>query len=105
MLPPMFSRSIAIPAVCWSTTHGSRAEGMLCSSSLVNVCFVPVLRVSTMGLWPVTVIVSCTVETPSSALICALKPTVTKMSSLTTVLNPASSNFSVYVPKLPAGKR
>ena len=27
MLPPMFSRSIAMPAVCWRMTHGSRADG------------------------------------------------------------------------------
>jgi hypothetical protein len=86
---------MAMPAVCCRITHGSRADGMLCSSSLVNVCFVPVFLVSTMGLWPVTVIVSCTVETPICAFTAALKPTVTKMSSLTTVLKPASSNFTV----------
>jgi hypothetical protein len=68
---------------------------MLWSSSLVNVCLVPVSLVSTTGLWPVTVIVSCTVETPSCALIWALNPTVTRTSSRTTVLNPASSNLTV----------
>ena len=76
----MFSRSMAMPAVCWRMTHGSRADGMLCSSSLVNVCLVPVSLVSTIGLAPVTVIVSCTVEMPNCALICALKPTFTMMS-------------------------
>ena len=68
---------------------------MLCSSSLVNVCFVPVSLVSTIGLSPVTVMVSCTVETPSCALTFALKPTVTRMPSLTTVLKPVSSNLTV----------
>ena len=71
------------------------ADGMLWSSSFVNVCFVPTSFVSTTGLWPVTVIVSCTVETPICALICALKPTVTRTSSLTTVLKPVSSNLTV----------
>ena len=41
---------MAMPAVCWRMTHGSRADGMLCSSSLVNVCLVPVSLVSTIGL-------------------------------------------------------
>jgi hypothetical protein len=86
---------MAMPAVCCRMTHGSRADGMLWSSSLVNVCFVPVLRVSTIGLSPVTVMVSCTWEMPSCALTCAVKPTVTKMSWLMTVLNPVSSNFTV----------
>ena len=95
MLPPMFSRSIAMPAVCWRMTHGSRAEGMLCSISVVNVCFVPALFVSTIGLSPVTVTVSCTVDTPICVLTFALKPTVTWMPSLTIVLNPGSSNFTV----------
>ncbi len=77
MLPPMFSRSIAMPAVCWRMTQGSRADGMFCSCSMVNVCFVPVSFVSTIGLSPVTVTVSCTVDTPSCVLTLALKPTVT----------------------------
>ena len=41
---------------------------------------------STIGLSPVTVMVSCTVEMPICALTCALKPTVTRMPSLTTRL-------------------
>ena len=76
-------------------THGSRAEGMLCSCSRVNVCFVPVCLVSTIGLSPVTVTVSCTAETPSCVLTLALKSTVTWMFSLMTVLNPASSNLTL----------
>ena len=49
-------------------THGSRADGMLCSCLEVNVCLVPVSLVSTIGLSPLTVTVSCTVETPSCVL-------------------------------------
>ena len=40
---------MAMPAVCCRMTHGSRADGMLCSCSSVNVCFVPVCLVSTIG--------------------------------------------------------
>ena len=83
-----------MPAVCCRMTHGSRAEGMLCSISVVNVCFVPALFVSTTGS-PVTVTVSWTVDTPICVLTFALNPTVTWMPSLTIVLNPGSSNFTV----------
>ena len=76
MLPPMFSRSIAMPAVCWRMTHGSRAEGMLCSCSSVKVWRVPVCLVSTAGVSLVTVTTSCTADTPSCGLMLALKPTV-----------------------------
>ena len=86
---------MAMPAVCWRMTQGSRADGMLCSSSLVNVCLVPVFLVSTIGLSPVTVMVSWTVEMGICALTAALKPTVILMPSLTIVLKPASSNVTV----------
>ena len=49
-------------------------------------------RLKVIGLAPVTVIVSWTVEMPSCTLTPALKPTVTIMSWLTTVLKPANSN-------------
>ncbi len=68
---------------------------MLCSWSSVNVCFVPVSFVSTTGVAPVTVTVSCTAETPICVVALALKPTVTRMSGLMIVLNPASSNFTL----------
>jgi hypothetical protein len=54
-----------------------------------------VFLVSTIGLSPVTVTVSCTAETPSCVLTLAEKPTVTMIPSLTTVLKPESSNFTV----------
>ena len=83
------------PAVCCRMTHGSRADGMLCSCSSVKVCLVPVCLVSTIGLSPVTVTVSCTAETPSCVLTFALKPTVTSMPSLMTVLKPAQLELHV----------
>ena len=95
MLPPMFSRSMAMPAVCWRMTHGSRADGMFWSWSTVNVDLVPVCFVSMIGLSPVTVTVSWTADTPSCVLTLALKPTVTAMPCLMTFLNPASSKVTL----------
>ena len=46
----------------WSMTHGSRADGMFCSDSRSNVVLAAVALVSTIGLSPLTVTVSCTVE-------------------------------------------
>src|SRR5205823_8136094 len=71
--------------------------------SSVKVCLVPVCLVSTIGLSPVTVTVSATADTPSCVLTLALKPTVTAMPALITVLKPGSSNFTVYVPTLRRG--
>ncbi len=78
----------------WSMTHGSRAEGMFWSDSMSNVVFAVVALVSTIGLSPLTVTVSCTVEIASCWLTCAVKPMFTTMPSRTTVLNPGSSNFT-----------
>ena len=75
-------------------THGSRAEGIDCSISVVKVCFVPVCLVSTMGDSPVTVTASVRLETLSCALTFALKPTVTWIAFLMTVPKLASSNFT-----------
>ena len=60
----------------------------------MNVVFVPTSLVSTTGLSPLTVTVSCTLETLICVVTFALNPTVTRMSSLTTVLNPGSSNLT-----------
>jgi hypothetical protein len=51
--------------------------------------------VSTSGLAPVTVTVSCTVESSIAALTCARKPIVTRMSCMAIVRNPASSKVTV----------
>ena len=71
-----------MPGVRSSMTQGSRADGMFCIVSRSNVDFVPVSRVSTSGLAPVTVTVSCTVESSSAPLTCARKPMVTRMSCI-----------------------
>ena len=96
-LPPTFCRSIATPADCSMMTHGSRADGMLCSDSWLNRVFLPVSRRSTSGDSPVTVTVSWSWEISIAALICALKPISIRIPSRTTVLNPPSSNFTVVV--------
>jgi hypothetical protein len=90
--PPTFCRSMTTPGVCSMTTHGSRADGMNSSISLLNVSPVFTALVSTIGLSPVTVTVSCTVDRPSRTLISALNPVVMRMSVRTSVWNPCSSN-------------
>ena len=82
-----------MPEVCWRIAQGSRADGMLCSSSLVKVCLVPVSLVSTIGLVPDR---HCFLDRgdPIRALTRASKPTVTWMPSLTTVLKLRSSNVT-----------
>ena len=79
---------MVMPGVRSSMTHGSRAEGMFCIVSRSNVDFVPVSRVSTSGLAPVTVTVSCTVESSRAPLTWARKPMVTRMSCITMVRKP-----------------
>ena len=61
----------------------------------LSYAVVPVSFVSTTGVAPVTVTVSCTADTPSCVLALALNPTVTRMSVFRTVLNPVSSNFTL----------
>ena len=76
-------------------TQGSRADGMLWSFSRSNVVCSVVLRVSTIGLSPVTVIVSCTSVIASCALIWAVNPISTRTPSRTSDLKPGMSNFTV----------
>ena len=83
-----------MPGVRSSMTQGSRADGMFCIVSRSKVVFVPASRVSTSGLAPVTVTVSCTVESSSAPLTWARKPIVTRMSWMARVRNPASSNVT-----------
>ena len=62
---PTFMRSIEMLGTRWSMTHGSRADGMFCKDSRSNVVFAAVALVSTIGLSPLTVTVSWTVEMAS----------------------------------------
>ena len=73
-LPPTFTPLMTIPGVCSTMTHGSRAFGILSSASFVKLLDSVVDCVSTTGLAPVTVTVSCTVEISSFALTSALNP-------------------------------
>ncbi len=65
----------------------------------------PVSRVSMIGLSPVTVTVSCTVDSSSCALTCARNPMVTRMSCWTMVRNPGSPKVTEYVPIGSSGTR
>ena len=64
-----------------------------------------VFSTSTVGDWPVTVTVSCSDASFNSASTVTVWRTGTTMPSRTSGEKPASSNFSVYVPELTAGKR
>ena len=94
-LPPTFSTLITIPGVCSRITHGSRAEGIASSSSLPKLVPSAADLVSTTGLSPVTVTVSCTDAISMRPLISALKPVWMTMPSWTSFLKPAKSNVTV----------
>ena len=81
-----------MPGVCSMMTHGSRAFGIFSSTSFVKLAASVVDFVSTTGLAPVTVTVSCTVESSSLALISALNPAWMMTSLRTTFLKPVRSN-------------
>ena len=59
-LPPMLTRSTSTPGTDRINANGSRDVGIFCSSSDVKLVAVPVFFTSTIGLAPVTVIVSAT---------------------------------------------
>jgi hypothetical protein len=82
---------MTMPGVCSRMTQGSRADGIFSSMSLLK--FVPIVVdfVSTMGLSPLTVTVSCTVETSSLAL----NPAWIVTSLLTSREKPVISNRTV----------
>ena len=94
-LPPTLAPLITMPGVCSIITHGSRALGIFSSMSLVKLADIVVDVVSTTGLSPVTVTVSCTVEISSPALTSALKPAWTMMSLRTYFLKPVSSELTM----------
>ena len=84
-----------MPGVCSTMTRGSRAFGILSSCSFVKLVETVVDCVSTTGLEPVTVTVSCTVEISSLELTSAPKPAWMMMSARTYFLKPAISNETV----------
>ena len=84
-----------MPGVCSTMTQGSRALGIFSSCSFVKLVDTVVDCVSTTGLEPVTVTVSCTVEISSFAFSSALNPAWMMMSARTNFLKPAMSNVTV----------
>ncbi len=94
-LPPTFDPLISTPGVCSRMTHGSRADGILSSASLLKLAEIAVDRVSTTGLSPLTVTVSWTVEMSILVSISALKPAWMTTPSRIVFLKPASSNATV----------
>ena len=72
--------------------------GAASSTSRVSTLWVRTFCTSTTGVAPVTVIVSSTVPTRSSASTFAVNPTFSTMSSRTTVAKPGKVNVTAYVP-------
>src|SRR5689334_3666015 len=75
-----------------------RELGMAASTSLLTVCWTFALWTSTIGVSPVTVIVSSSAPTFSSPLTVATNVPESSMPSRLTVLKPGSENVTEYVP-------
>src|SRR5438477_8611055 len=82
-----------------------REVGMDARMSLLTVCCVLALCTSTIGVSPVTVIVSSRVPTLRSALTVATKVPESSMPSRLTVLKPGRENVTEYVPGRSASTR
>ena len=74
------------------------AVGIAFTTSPLSVVCRLVLWTSTIGVSPVTVIVSVTAPTFISAFTVAVKDPVSSMPSRTTVVKPGSVNVTEYVP-------
>src|SRR5439155_5818683 len=77
---------------------GTWLEGMASMTSRVMTRSLVVLCTSTMGVSPVTVIVSATAPTFISALMVTTNAPVTSTPSRLIVLNPASVSVTLYTP-------
>ena len=73
----------------------ARADGIAVMRSLLIVVCLRTLWVSTIGVSPVTVIVSASAPTFRSALTVAVNEPVSSMPSRLTVLKPVSVNVTV----------
>ena len=78
-----------MPGTVCITTHGSRPDGMFCSSSRLTVVDVPVFFTSTIGEAAVTLTVSALPATPSLIAIGVEAPAATTTSVFVYGLNPA----------------
>src|SRR6185503_6706041 len=76
----------------------SRAVGMAATTSLSSTLCCFAFTTSTIGDSPLTVIVSSSAPTRSSALTCAASEPVSSIPSRLTVLNPASVKVTTYDP-------
>src|SRR3989442_8940421 len=77
-----------MPGTVCITTHGSRPEGMFCSSSSEMVVDVPVLFVSMIGVAAVTLTVSAAPATESRTFSGVDEPAATTTSVFVYGLNP-----------------
>ena len=87
-----------MPGINSAVAAHERAVGMRRQQSLLIVVCRRTLCVSTIGVSPLTVIVSATPPTFRSALTVAVNEPVSSMPSRLTVLKPVSVNVTVYVP-------
>ena len=86
---------VTMPGINRAVAAHERAVGMDVRTSLLIVVWRRTLWVSTMGVSPLTVIVSLTPPTFKSAFTVAVNDPVSSMSSRLTVLKPGSVNVTV----------
>src|SRR5436190_18689512 len=87
-----------MPGMSTAVAAHDRAVGTVVSVSLLKMVCRRTLCTSTMGVAPLTVIVSSTAPTFMSALIVATNAPLSSMPSRLTVLKPVSVNATEYVP-------
>src|SRR5215467_4924101 len=87
-----------MPGMSTAVAAHDRAVGTVVSVSLLNVVWRRTLWTSTIGVWPLTVIVSSSEPTFMSALMVAMNEPVSSMPSRLTVLKPVNVNVTAYVP-------
>ena len=94
----MLTRSTSTPGTPRISAKGSRDVGIFVSSSDVKLVAVPVALVSTMGVSPLTVIVSATDAILRVIGSSTVLPTATMMPSRTSVEKPGSTTVTLYRP-------
>ncbi len=87
-----------MPGMSTAVAAHDLAVGTVVSTSLLNVVCRRMLWTSTIGVAPLTVMVSSTAPTFMSALMVATNAPVSSMPSRLTLLKPVSVNVTEYVP-------
>src|SRR6266850_2303841 len=87
-----------MPGTRFCRPRAFREDGIAEMMSLVMICCVRALCTSTMGVSPVTVIVSSSAPTLRSAFTVATKFPDSSIPSRRTMLNPGNSNVTAYAP-------